>query len=93
MGKNWFSADDVIQLNLQNAKKITPFISHTVDSRWTKFALFSDTTLQKILNRSEFLFSFLFLPHKMAPNGTVSHEFSTTNCQYRMDSKVYKCTV
>ena len=73
MGKNCFSTDDVIQSNLPDAKKIKRFISHTIDSRWTKLTV-SNTALKKLLNHSEFLFSFLFSFHKMAPNGAVSHE-------------------
>ena len=38
--------------------------------------LFSNIGLKKFLNRSEFLFSFLFLFHKIASNTSVSHEFS-----------------
>ena len=35
----------------------------------------SNTNSKKLLNYSEFLFSFAFQFYKMAPNGTVSHEF------------------
>ena len=55
-------------------KKIKPFISHTTDSRWTKLAVFYNTGLEKLWNRSEFLFSFLFSFHKMTSNGAVSHK-------------------
>ena len=57
MHKNCFSADDVIQLNLQNAKKIKLFISHIIYSRWV---VFSNIALKKILNRSR-LFVYLFV--------------------------------
>ena len=40
--------------------------------------MFSNTGLKKLLNRSEFLFSFLSSFNKIAPNGTVSHEISQT---------------
>ena len=59
-------------------RKIKPFISYAVDSRWTKFAVFSNTGLKKLSNRSEFLFSFLSSFYKMAPNGTVSHDLFRT---------------
>ena len=48
-------------------RKIKPFISHTVDGRWTKLAVFSDTALKEILNRSEFWFCFLFSLYTMVP--------------------------
>ena len=59
-------------------RKRKPFNLHTVDSRWTKLVVFSNTGLKKLLNHSELLFSFLFSFHRMAPNGTVSHEILRT---------------
>ena len=50
-------------------------ISHTIASKWTKFYVFANTNPKKLLNHSEFLFSFAFQFYKMAPSGTVSHEF------------------
>ena len=57
-------------------RKRESFNSHTVDSRWTKLAVLSNNSLKKLFNRSEFLFSFLFSFHRMAPNGTMSHKFN-----------------
>ena len=73
-GQKLLSDDDVINQICKMLKRIKPLILHTDDTRSTKLAVFSDTTLKKNLIGSEFLFSFLFSFHKMVLNGTVSHE-------------------
>ena len=55
-------------------RKRKRFNSHTVHSRWTKLAVFSNTGLKRLVNHSEVLFSFLFSFHRTASNDTVSHE-------------------
>ena len=59
-GKNCFFADEVIQSNLQNAKKLKLNISHTFNSRWIKLAVFSDTSLKNFWSVQNFCLAFHF---------------------------------
>ena len=67
MDNNCFFADDVNQLNVQNAEKRKPFFLHTADSRLTNPIGSSNIGLRKLFNRSKFLFSFIFSFRKMVP--------------------------
>ena len=67
MDKSCFLAGAITKSNLQNATKAKRFITCSFENRRCD-------SFTKLLNCSEFLFSFLFLFHKMAPHGTVSHE-------------------